>query len=95
MAEISASIAAGLSPAVAANTLRQMRASIEEVAGDRCRWKPRVEDADAKAAALRPSHGLSNRAALTRAAMRQAPGREIDSANARVTKQATWPMSFR
>jgi hypothetical protein len=54
-------------------------------------WKRRAEDADASAAALRPIHGVSSRAVLTRAAIRHAPGCDISSVNARLTTQAMCP----
>jgi hypothetical protein len=90
LAETSA-MAAGLSSVTAATALRLTQASIEEAAFSHSCWNRRAEDAEAKAAALRPIQGFSNRAALNRAAIRQAPGCEINSDNARLTKQATWP----
>jgi hypothetical protein len=90
LAETSA-MAAGLSSVTAATALRLTQASIEETPFSHSCWNRRAEDADAKAAALRPIQGLSNRAVLNRAAIRQAPGCKINSDNARLIKQATWP----
>jgi len=58
-------------------------------------WNCRAEDADVMAASLRPIHGVSSRAVLTRATIRQAPGCEISSVSARLTRQATCPTTAR